>query len=393
VKGFGRAFADELRAVRGDRGALLVLVGAVLIYALFYPLPYLPEVLKEVPAVVVDADHSALSRQLVRMLDTHELIAVRHEVPTLAEAEALVRAGRAGGILAIPLDFERTIRRGGSATVGVYTDAAYFLVYRQALTGFAEAIGTLSAGIEIRRLEATGLSPAQARARRDPVPLLMRPLFNPAEGYASYIVPSVLVLILQQTLLIGIGLLAGTASERREETALASPLAGTLGRAAFYLSLYAIHTLLYFGAVVRLFGFPNYGRPATLAAFALPFLLAVIFLGLAASHLFHRRETAIQALLFTSLPAVFLAGFSWPPEAVPAWLHRVALLLPSTPGMAGFLRLDQMGATLSEVRGEWMTLWVLAIVYFLLAWLVAAHPRTARPGGPESRASEAAPGQ
>ncbi|NLN10336.1 MAG: ABC transporter permease, partial [Acidobacteria bacterium] len=111
MKGFGRAFADELRAVRGDRGALLVLVGAVLIYALFYPLPYLPEVLKEVPAVVVDADHSALSRQLVRMLDTHELIAVRHEVPTLAEAEALVRAGRAGGILAIPLDFERTIRR------------------------------------------------------------------------------------------------------------------------------------------------------------------------------------------------------------------------------------------------------------------------------------------
>nr|HPK66824.1 ABC transporter permease [Thermoanaerobaculia bacterium] len=93
------------------------------------------------------------------------------------------------------------------------------------------------------------------------------------------------------------------------------------------------------------------------------------------------------------LPAVFLAGFSWPPEAVPAWLRRGALLLPSTPGMAGFLRLDQMGATLSEVRGEWMTLWVLAIVYFLLAWLVAAHPRTARPAGPESRASEAAPGR
>ena len=95
MKGFGRAFADELRAVRGDRGALLVLVGAVLIYALFYPLPYLPEVLKEVPAVVVDADHSALSRQLVRMLDTHELIAVRHEVPTLAQAEAVVASSKA----------------------------------------------------------------------------------------------------------------------------------------------------------------------------------------------------------------------------------------------------------------------------------------------------------
>lgn len=377
MRGFASALVGELRAVRDDRGALLVLVGAVLLYAFFYPLPYLPEVLKEVAVVVVDADHSALSRQLVRMVDAHELVAVRFEVPTLAEAEALVRAGRAGGILAIPANLERQVRRGERATVGVYTDAAYFLVYRQALTGFAEAVGTLSAGIEIRRLEAAGLSEAQARALRDPVPLLLRPLFNPAEGYASYIVPSVLVLILQQTLLIGIGLLAGTARERGVDTAHASPLAATLGRAAFYLTLYAIHALFYFGVVVRVFGFPHHGSPATLAAFALPFLLAVIFLGLAASRLFRRRETAIQALLFSSLPAVFLAGFSWPPEAIPAWLRLGSYLLPSTAGMAGFLRLDQMGATLAEVRAEWMTLWGLAVAYFLLAWLLAARRSSA----------------
>jgi len=375
VRGFWSALAGEAHAVRRDRGALLVLVGAVVLYALFYPLPYLPEVLKEVPVVVVDADHSTLSRQLVRMVDAHELVAVRFAVPALADAEALVRAGRAGGILAIPAGLERAVRRGERATVGVYTDAAYFLVYRQALTGFAEAVGTLSAGIEIRRLQAAGLSDAQARAVRDPVPLHLRPLFNPAEGYASYIVPSVLVLILQQTLLIGIGLLAGTARERGEDTPPASPLAATLGRAAFYFALYAAHALFYFGVVVPAFGFPRHGRAATLAAFAVPFLLAAIFLGLAASRLFRRRETAIQALLFSSLPAVFLAGFSWPPEAIPVWLRLVSTLLPSTAGIAGFLRVDQMGATLAEVRVEWMTLWGLALAYFLLAWLATARRR------------------
>lgn len=373
MKGFWGALIGELRAVRNDRGALLVLVGAVLLYAFFYPLPYLPEVLKEVPVAVVDTDHSALSRQLVRMVDAHELVAVQFEVPSLAEAEELVRTGRAGGILAIPAGLERDIRRGERATVGVYTDAANFLVYRQALTGLAEAVGTLSAGVEIGRLQAAGLSEAQARAVRDPVQLLLRPLFNPTEGYASYIVPSVLVLILQQTLLIGIGLLAGTARERGEAELPASPLATTLGRATFYLALYALHTLFYFGVVLRVFGFPHQGRPGALAAFALPFLLSVIFLGLAASHLFRRRETAIQALLFTSLPAVFLAGFSWPPEAIPGWLRLVSFFLPSTAGIAGFLRLDQMGASLAEVRSEWMTLWGLAAAYFVLAWLVAAR--------------------
>lgn len=375
-----RAFVAEATAVARDRGALLVLVGAIVIYAFLYPQPYRPEVLKEVPVVVGDADHSRLSRQLVRMVDAHELVAVTTHVATMAQAEALARDGLVGGILAIPADFERTVLRGERATVGVFTDAAYFLVYRQALTGLLESTGTLSAGIEIRRLRAQGLSEEQARAARDPVQLLFRPLFNPTEGYASYIVPSVLILILQQTLLIGIGMLAGTTRERNEAGPHPdSALARLVGRALFYLGLYSVHAVFYFTVVYRVFGFPEQGRPGAVVAFALPFLLAVIFLGLALAHAFRRRETAIEVLLFTSLPAVFLAGFSWPAEAIPRWVRALAMLLPSTAGMAGFGRLNQMGATLAEVRGEWIVLWVLATVYFLAAWALAARHRRGPP--------------
>jgi ABC-2 type transport system permease protein len=376
VRTVWRALAAEARAVARDRGALLVLVGAIVIYAFLYPQPYRPEVLREVPVAVVDADHSRLSRQLVRMVDAHELVAVTAHVASMAEAEALARNGQVGGILAVPADFERTVLRGERATVGVFTDAAYFLVYRQALTGLLEGVGTLSAGVEIRRLRAQGLSEEQARAVRDPVQLLFRPLFNPTEGYASYIVPSVLILILQQTLLIGIGMLAGTARERSDPGPHpGGALAVLLGRALFYLCLYSVHAVFYFTVVYRVFGFPEQGRPGAVAAFALPFLLAVIFLGLALAHAFRRRETAIQVLLFTSLPAVFLAGFSWPAEAIPRWVRALAMLLPSTPGMAGFGRLNQMGATLAEVRAEWMLLWVLALTYFLAAWALAAKRR------------------
>jgi len=370
-----RAFVAEAMAVARDRGALLVLVGAIVIYAFLYPQPYRAEVLKEVQVAVVDADHSRLSRQLTRMVDAHELISVTRHVATMADAEALAHNGQVGGILAIPADFERTVLRGERATVGVFTDAAYFLVYRQALTGLLEATGTLSAGIEIRRLQAQGVPDKTARAMRDPVQLLFRPLFNPGEGYASYIVPSVLVLILQQTLLIGIGMLTGTARERGGTGGAHpdGPLVGVLGRALFYLGLYSVHAVFYFTVVYRVFGFPEQGRPGAVIAFALPFLLAVIFLGLALAHAFRRRETAIQVLLFTSLPAVFLAGFSWPNEAIPRWVRALASLLPSTPGMAGFGRLNQMGATLAEVRPEWILLWALAAAYFLAAWALAAR--------------------
>ena len=159
-----------------------------------------------------------------------------------------------------------------------------------------------------------------------------------------------------------------------------------LGRALFYLVLYSVYAVFFFTVVYRVYGFPERSRALDLALFALPFLLACIFLALALGALFTRRETAMQVLLFTSLPSVFLAGFAWPLEAVPSWLRAASLLVPSTSGIAGFLRLTEMGAELRHVRFEWLVLWALAGAYFLLAWL--AERRSApkrRVGKPEAR--------
>jgi ABC-2 type transport system permease protein len=365
--------AEALRVAR-DPGALLILAGAVVLYSFFYPIPYLPQVLREVPVAVVDLDRTPLSRQLARTADAHPLLRVDFRPASVDEAERLVLAGSAGGILVVPEGFERRIRLGQRARVGAYADASYFLVYRQVATGFLESTGVVSAGIDVRRLESRGRPRESALALRDPVPLLVRPLFNPAEGYASYVVPAVLVLILQQTLLIGIGLLGGTAAEtRRAATTPTGPgpsvLARVLGRALFYLALYAVYCFFMFGVVYRVFDFPERSRAGDLGLFALPFLLACIFLAQAFSALFRRRETALQVLLFSSLPAVFLAGFAWPAEALPRWLRGLSLLLPSTAGIAGFLRLTEMGATLRQVRFEWLVLWALAASYFTASWL------------------------
>lgn len=398
MKAFARSFVQEYAAIFGDIGALLVLIGALVLYAFFYPTPYTPQVLKEVPVAVVDLDRSEMSRRLVRMVDAHELVRVSRMAGGMADAEQDVRSGRAGGVVVVPAGFERSIRRGEQSSLGVYTDASYFLVYRQVLTGVVEAGGTLSAGIEVRRLQAQGLPLDAAMKAREPVGLVARPLFNATEGYASYVVPAVLVLILQQTLLVGIGLVGGTRRERRRphlrtrpggagvlrvkqpaqpqadsERGLGRSLATVLGRALAYFLLYLVHLLFYFGVVFRIFGFPQRAGALQLLAFAAPFLLSVIFLALAVRAVFRTREMSMQVLLFTSLPALFLAGFSWPVEAMPRWLAVFANALPSTPAIAGFLRLSQMGASLSQVRAEWLLLWALCGVYFLAAWAVTDH--------------------
>ena len=375
MRTFLQAVAWEFRAIFSDSGLLLVFVGAVFFYALVYPIPYLPQVLKEVPVVVVDLDHSALSRQLVRMVDATEQVQVAGAPASLAEAEVEVREGRVSGALVIPENFQEQVKRGRAASVAAYADASYFLVYRQAMTGMVTAARVLSAGIEIQRLRATGVPAEQALKARDPVPLVLRPLFNPSEGYASFVVPAVFVLILHQTLLIGIGMLGGTMRERGASpspSSIGSPLdflPVLLGRTTAYLLLYGFHSIYYFGVVYHFYGFPHRGTPGASALFLLPFLLSVIFLGITLSGLFRDRETAMQALLFTSIPALFLVGFSWPPEVIPAWLRSAALLIPSTAGIGGFLRVNQLGASLHEVRFEWLVLWSLAALYFLTAWI------------------------
>ena len=85
----------------------------------------------------------------------------------------------------------------------------------------------------------------------------------------------------------------------------------------------------------------------------------------------------MQMILFSSLPAVFLSGFSWPPEAIPGWLRALAIFLPSTAGIRGFLRMNQMGAALGEVRGDWLVLWGLCLIYLVAARL--AGRRSAAP--------------
>ncbi|HNR31060.1 MAG TPA: ABC transporter permease [Candidatus Hydrogenedentes bacterium] len=375
MRTLARACIDEYRAILSDRGVLFIFLAGLIIYTAYYPLPYSPEVVKELPVVPVDQDASTLSRKLLQWVDATEEVRLAASTRNVAEARRRVVNGEAAGFFVIPEGFERSVLRGEQATVALYADACYFLIYRQVHTGCYKAAATLSAGIEIKRFTAAGFGERHARAARDPLPLDSRPLFNPASGYATYVVPGVLMLILQQTLLIGIGMLGGTRNEAFRNAPV-PPQGGKdsyvpllLGRGFAYFSIYILYPLFYLFFIFPLYDLPRAGHTTAVMVFLVPYVLSIVYLGFALSTLFQYREHSIPALIYTSVPAVFLAGFAWPMEAVPTWLRHAALLLPSTSGVAGFLRLNQMGATLHEVRFEWFVLWALCGFYFLLSWV------------------------
>jgi ABC-2 type transport system permease protein len=371
--GIGGAFAAEWQRVLRTRGAFILVVLAPLIYGVYYPQPYLNQILRKIPIVVVDNDLSELSRNIVQTLDASGAVKVAARADTLADARALLDRGDAFAVVGIPPQTEHDVLKGTTVHLPIYADATYFFLFRTLSSGIAVAINTLSAELAGGGARTDGSLVKAALAASSPADVLLQPIFNPVGGYASYVVPAAFVLILQQTLLIGASLLTIIALAEGASGGFTS----VLGRGIAHLTIYLPALVLYFIVLPRFYGFSTLGQPLQLFALASVFVLATSFMGQAAGAWFSRPETPTLVFLATSLPQFFLAGFSWPREAIPRPILAAHYVFPADLAIDGIVRIDQLGASLAEVAHDWRGLWLLAIVYFLLA-LMSAHVVTRR---------------
>ena len=376
-RGVGAAFVAEWRRVLAIRGAFLLLVLDPVVYGLYYPQPYLNQILRKIPIAVVDNDLSELSRSIVQTLDASGAVSVVVQAETLAEARRALDRGEAFAVVGIPPETERDVLKGNTAHIPIYADATYLFIFRSMATGIAVAINTLSSELAAGGARTEGSLVKAALASTSPADILLQPIFNPVGGYASYIVPAAFVLILQQMLLIGASMLTVMALPQPAGGAFAT----VLGRGIAHLTIYLPALALYFILLPRVYGFSTLGHPLQLFALASLFTLATSFMGQAAGAWFKHPETPTLIFLGTSIPQLFLTGFSWPREAIPEPVLIAGYIFPSDFAIDGIVRIDQLGATLWEVARDWRGLWALTIIYFALAVISAALVKRRRAHG------------
>ncbi|MBY2919474.1 ABC transporter permease [Rhizobium leguminosarum] len=367
----------ELARIFSLKPAFAVLVVASVAYAAFYPQPYRTEALRDVPIAVVDLDGTDSSRDLARRVDASADVAVGAVFPDQASATQDVFTRNLYGVLVIPQFFERDLLHHRQSPIGLYADASYFLIYQRLSGGVTSVARTMGAEVETARLVAAGVDPVLAAAAADPMPLTAVPLFNPQGGYATYILPAAFVLILQQTLLIGVGLLGTYRNDElsAELAASAGPVSVVAGKLLAYLVLEIFIMSFYLIALPYLYNIPRLGAALSILIFALPFALAVSALGLVLARLFRDPLTVQLVSAALGIPFLFLAGFSWPTEAIPPFLQAVATLLPSTSAINGMVAVSQMGASIGDVRQPFLTLWALAVAYTTTAILLERRRR------------------
>lgn len=371
MKQFWKITKTEFVSIFKDGGAMLILFGAMLIYGTLYPLIYAPQVVRDFPVAVVDLDNTPPSRKLARMLDATPEADVRYDARSLDEAEQLFLDRKIYGVLYIPQGYEKRILAGEQNHVSLYADGGYFLLYSDFLGAVGEVVGAAGAEVQIGTLTAGGLNRQQAEWTAQPVAYDVNTLYNPYGGYATAILPPVLILIAQQLLLVGIGMVGGTWYEkgtwRRFRDYSATRL--TFAKATAYLFLYIPLMLYMFSFQYKFFGYPMNGNHLDLLAIFLPYLLSVIFLGLTFGALFRKRETSMMMLIVTSVFFLIVSGISWPREGMPEWIYALGRLVPSSSGIDALVRIRTMGATLADVVPEAVTLWTLTGIYGLTAVL------------------------
>ncbi len=368
----------ELREIVTDGGVLLIMVFAMFIYATLYGLVYGSEVLREVPIAVVDESRTSASRSLITSIGEGPDARIAFEAQDMQQAQRLMRERRAYGVVYIPADYERRLLGGGQATVAVYCDASYFLIYRQIFESVATSLTATGAMVEFRRLVAQGLAMPQAMAVTEPIIYESHSLFNPSLGYGIFVMPAVIVIIIQQTLLMGIGIIGGTWREHNlfaevlPDGRQPSTFALMAGKTLSYFMVSAVTTAVALTIPYYLFGYPMRGSITAVAALIVPYILACTMLGIALSTLFRHREEPIMWILWSSIPILMLSGVSYPKEAMPQALVALGSLFPSSHAVGAFIRVRDMGATAVEVMPEIVALWIQVVFYggvaLLLIW-------------------------
>ena len=378
IAGLFHVCKEELKAVFKDQGVLIFFILVPIAYPLLYTFIYTGEVVREVPTAVVDMSKSSMSREFLRHADATPDIAIKSYCSDMEEAKLLLKKEQVYGIIYIPESFSRDIARGEQTRVSVFCDMSGMLYYKAILVAATEASLQMNKDIKIQR--AGNTTNRQDEITASPIRYEAINLFNPQNGYASFLIPAVLILIIQQTLLLGIGLSAGTARENnrfRDLVPIYREYQGTLrivlGKSAAYFMIYAVISAYILCLVPKWFSLVQTAQPATLLAFVLPYVLACIFFAMTCSIFIHHREACMMIYVFTSVPLLFISGVSWPSSAIPAFWKAVSYIFPSTFGVNGFIRINSMGAELADVRTEYIVLWIQAGIYFLTTCLVYRH--------------------
>jgi ABC-2 type transport system permease protein len=368
-----RAIFDEWMHVLREKTLLMVLAAIPVVYPVIISSLYMNNQPVDRPALLIDADNSQLSRELVRKIDATQEVRIAGKMDSLEEAwDRLLKPG-AELLLYVPEDFSRRIKKGEQAEIKLWIPTANMLAYGTSYVGVNSALASVNEGLSRKYFFGKGMTTSIARQRIMPITRDMRQLFHPTMAYGGFLVTGVFVIIVQQLVLLAMSVSFGLRTEKGEvirgAPCLFPTLAGRfLGQMAFYAAgIAAIYFIVY----------PIFGWPARslcgLYLLTMFFVLTISPLAIAVAYFTPDKYFAFQMLMFLSTPVFMMSGFPWPLAQMPLYIRALSVFLAPTPTLAALriFSLKTASLTLALPYLGWMA--GLFILYALIAYALIAR--------------------
>lgn len=368
-------YCREFKLVMHDAGIIIFFMFLPLAYPVIYSLIYNPELVKDVPVVVVDNDRTPLSRDLARNLDACDQAWVVGYAADLKEAQRAMHEKRCFAILEIPNGFEKKVGENEGGNTVLYCDMGLLLRYRGFVMATANLMEHYSSELLTEKIDLVAPL-AETVIGGNLLPIENIPMGNIRSGFDSFIMPGVLILILQQAIILALGMAGGAKRENPKLTGYSSMniapsvLLTMVAQALCYLTILIIPIIFMLHYVPLMFKFPMMGNNWEIFIFIVPMVLASFGVGYTFQGFITEREMVFVVWVVTSMLFLLLSGLIWPiydMEPVWRWLSAIC---PSTWGVEGFVKMNSNGASLEQVGNCYRNLWILAAFWWIAGWCV-----------------------
>ena len=205
MRSFKNIFNDELKLILEDKSILLTCLLAPIFYAFFVGSIYKEKNVSNIPIAIVDNDHSSLSRKISSLIDSNEKIQVQGAYSNLNDALHLFNSLEVQGILIIPNNFEKNTMNLEGSTVELVLNNTKFLTSNEINKGVQQVMLTVAGGVRLSYLINSKIPAELAEQQAQPIMPVVKSIYNATNNYGDYLLPILLVLIIQQTRIIGFG--------------------------------------------------------------------------------------------------------------------------------------------------------------------------------------------
>ena len=366
----------EYRSIVRNLPVLLVMAGGIFLYGFLYNYMYSPNVLREVPLVVVDESRTPLSRHYIRLLDATPEARVQGVITDMPEARERMMRREVAGIVYLPHDFDTKVGRGEAVEFVAFNSTMAFLSYASLKEASSGAMLALDASVRPNQAVFLNANVVQPVVNTRSIGVQGVALYNESGGYATYLIPAVLMVIIFQTMLMVISMRCGKEYEQQmqplwqvanHESSWRMALGIVMGKSVVYVGFYALFSVFLLGFLPLLFDLPHLASPLLLVQLLTPYLFATAFFGLACSPFFKDSDAPLLLIAFFSVGLLFLSGISWPLELMPWPWRLLHCMIPAPVGVLAFVKVNSMGADMADISREMMLLWGQCVVYIGVA--------------------------